>query len=151
MIGVDTVTEHDMHAGLREWARGWYATEAAVELLIRSFGGRFASAGQPWVRHRPAGYWLDCDALRDLTGGLSGGEQRVLSVVRTLASGEPLAEVASVLAGVDRDNLTLILAAFSHTAGAHQHTEYRRSDRADGRVQPVRLGPLVAWPGEGVA
>lgn len=38
------MTEHDTHAGLRDWGRGWYATEAAVELLIRSFGGRFASA-----------------------------------------------------------------------------------------------------------
>lgn len=149
MIGVDTMTDRDTHAGLREWARGWYATEAAVELLIRSFGGRFASAGQPWVRHRPAGFWLDSDALAEDTGRLSGGEQRVLTVVRTLASGEPLAEVASVLAGVDRDNLTLILAAFSHTSGAHEHTEYRRDGQ--GSATPYRPGPIVAWPGEGVA
>jgi len=149
VIGVDAMTEHDTHTGLREWARGWYATEAAVELLIRCFSGRFASAGQPWVRHRPTGFWLDSDALRELTGGLSGGEQRVLAVVRTLASGEPLAEVASVLAGVDRDNLTLILAAFSHASGAHEHIEYRRDGQ--GLATPYRPGPIVPWPGGGVA
>lgn len=146
MIGVDTMTERDTQAGLRDWARGWYATEAAVELLIRSFGGRFATVGQPWVRHRPAGFWLDTDALAEQTGALSGGEQRVLAVVRTLASGEPLAEVASVLAGVDRDNLTLILAAFSHTSGAHEHTEYRSN--GPGSLERFRLGPIVSWPGE---
>ena len=146
---MSTVTEHDTYAGLREWGRGWYATEAAVELLIRSFGGRFASAGQPWVRHRPAGFWLDTDALAEHTGALSGGEQRVVAVVRTLASGEPLAEVASILAGVDRDNLALILAALSHTSGAHEHTATRRTD--DGAWEFYRPGPLLPWPGEGVA
>ena len=33
--------------GLRRWARGAYAEEAAVELLVRSFGGRFCSTGYP--------------------------------------------------------------------------------------------------------
>ena len=66
-----------------------YALEAGVELLCRSFGGRFASPGQPWVRHRPGGFWSDRDALRELTGALSGGEQRVLAVVRSLACDGP--------------------------------------------------------------
>jgi hypothetical protein len=141
------MTEHDTHAGLREWGRGWYATEGAVELLIRSFGGRFASAGQPWVRRRSSGgFWLDGDALAEHTGALSGGEQRVLAVVRTLASGEPLTEVASILAGVDRDNLTLILAAFSHASGAHEHTATRRTE--DGTREFYRPGPLLPWPGD---
>jgi hypothetical protein len=149
VIGVSTMTEHEeTHAGLREWAQGWYATEAAVELLIRSFGGRFASAGQPWVRHRPAGFWLDSDALAEHMGALSGGEQRVLTVVWSLASGEPLAEVASILAGVDQDNLTLILAAFSHASGSHEHTA---ASRDGGLAQLNRPGPLVPWPGKGVA
>lgn len=133
----------DVVAGLRAWARGWYATEAAVELLVRAFGGRFATVGQPWVRRRPSGFWLDCDALGEHTGCLSSGEQRVLSVVRTLASGEPLAEVASVLAGVDRDNLALILAAFSHASGSHEHTDVRRNGD---QVEDYRPGPMVAWP-----
>lgn len=139
----------EVSAGLREWARGWNATEAAVELLIRSFEGRFASADQPWIRHRPGRFWLDTDALALFTGGLSGLEQQVLAVVRALASGQPLAEVASVLAGVDRDNLTLILAAFSHTAGSHEHTQVRR--HGDTTSSSSRPGPLVPWPAESPA
>ncbi|MCB0912482.1 MAG: hypothetical protein KDB60_12785 [Propionibacteriaceae bacterium] len=44
-------TDPDVVAdGLRAWARGIYPLEAAVELLIRSCGGRFASSGMPWVQ-----------------------------------------------------------------------------------------------------
>lgn len=135
--------------GLREWARGMYALEAGVELLCRSFGGRFASPGQPWVRHRAGGgYWLDCEALREFSGALSGGEQRVLRVVRALACDDPLTDLGMVLAGVDRDNLALILAAFSHASGSHEHSLVRRDG---GRAEMYRPGPVLAWPGEGVA
>ena len=130
-------------AGLREWARGGYATEAAVELLVRSFGGRFASPGEPWIRHRPHGYWLDVDALTNLTGSLSCGERRVLAVVAALASSGPLTELTDILAGVDRRHLHLILAALAHSGGSHEHTSIRQGHDAT-RFPP--LGPLVAWP-----
>lgn len=138
------MTERDTAVGLREWARGMYATEAAVELLLRSFGGRFASAGQPWIRHRVGGgFWLDCDALREFSGALSGGEQRVLAVVRALACDDPLADLSFVLAGVDRPNLVLILAAFSHASGSHEHSAVRRDGVTAQLYQP---GPVLAWP-----
>lgn len=137
------MTERDTAVGLREWARGMYATEAAVELLLRSFHGRFADAGQPWIRHRPGGFWLDCDALREFSGALSGGEQRVLAVVRALACDEPLADLSFVLSGVDRDNLALILAAFSHASGSHEHSDVLRDGAT---AQLYRPGPVFAWP-----
>ena len=130
-------------AGLREWARGGYATEAAVELLVRSFGGRFASCGEPWIRHRPRGYWLDVDVLADFTGSLSYGERRVLAVAEALASNGPLTELTDVLAGVDRRHLQLILAALAHAGGSHEHSGIRRADDA---IRFERLGPLVEWP-----
>jgi len=34
---------------LRAWARGMYTTEAATELLLRAFGGKFAAPGNPWI------------------------------------------------------------------------------------------------------
>lgn len=40
----------DTSAGLRAWAGGIYPLEVGVELLIRTSNGRFAGAGQPWVR-----------------------------------------------------------------------------------------------------
>jgi hypothetical protein len=47
-------------AELRDWARGCYSTEAAVELLIRARGGRFVEPGQPWLRTDDRGItWLD--------------------------------------------------------------------------------------------
>jgi hypothetical protein len=129
-------------SGLRAWGRGVYATEAAVELLVRSFGGRFASAGQPWIRHRPGGYWLDTGALAELSSGVSGGERRVLAVVQALASEGPLADLPGVLAGVDREHLRLMLAAFSHAAGSHQYSLMRRG----GQAGFYRPGPIVSWP-----
>jgi hypothetical protein len=135
--------DRDTVGGLRAWARGMYATEAAVELLVRAFSGRFASAGQPWIRHRPGGYWLDADALAQHTSSLSGGEQRVLAVVAALLSDQPLPDLAGILAGVDRGNLTLILAALSHAAGAHEHSEVRWDGPTAVYYRP---GPILAWP-----
>jgi hypothetical protein len=43
-------TSGGIAAELRNWARGCYSTEAAVELLIRARGGRFVDPGQPWLR-----------------------------------------------------------------------------------------------------
>lgn len=137
------MTAGEAVSGLRTWGRGMYATEAAVELLVRSFGGRFAEAGQPWIRYRPGGYWLDTDALAELSGGLSGGQWRVLAVVQALASDRPLADLPGVLAGVDRENLILILAAFSHAAGSHQHSLVRRDGLTASYYRP---GPIVPWP-----
>ena len=137
------MTAGEAVSGLRTWGRGMYATEAAVELLVRSFGGRFADAGQPWIRHRPGGYWLDTDALAEMSGGLSSGERRVLAVVKALASDRPLDDLPDVLVGVDREQLTLILAALSHAAGSHQHSLVGRDALTASYYRP---GPVVPWP-----
>ncbi|MGI8457474.1 MAG: hypothetical protein ACR2LI_05125 [Propionibacteriaceae bacterium] len=136
-----------VHASLRAWASGSYGDEAAVELLIRSFDGRFALPGWPWVapRERPGEYWLDAEAINQATGQLSGGEQRVLAVVAALADSQPLERnLADVISGVDRNNQTLILAALSHAGGAHQHNDYQR--RSDGTYAISEAGALVPWP-----
>jgi hypothetical protein len=136
-----------VHASLRGWARGAYGDEAAVELLIRSFGGRFALPSWPWIapREGPGEYWLDADAISLATGQLSGGEQRVLAVVAALAGSEPLGRsLVDVISGVDRDNQTLILAALSHAGGSHQHNDYQR--RADGTYTVIEAGALFSWP-----
>jgi len=136
-----------VHASLRAWARGSYGDEAAVELLIRSFDGRFALPGWPWVapRQRPGEYWLDADAINPAIGQLSGGEQRVLAVVAALAGSQQLEwNLAEVISGVDRGNQTLILAALSHAGGSHQHSDYQR--RPDGTYTIAEAGPLFPWP-----
>lgn len=135
--------------GLRRWARGAYAEEAAVELLVRSFEGRFASTGYEWVRacDAPGWFWLDGETLRDATCHLSGGKRRVLAVVGALVSGPALVDLADVTSGLDRPHLALVLAALAHAGGSHEHTDFTVQGA---RVEFRRLGPLVGWPALGM-
>ena len=131
--------------GLRRWARGAYAEEAAVELLVRAFGGRFASIRCRWVREcdRPGWFWLDGERLINDTGALSGGERRVLAVAGSLVSGASLSDLDSLLAGLDRPNLELVLAALAHAAGSHEQIDAH----VEGDLLVYRrLGPVLAWP-----
>lgn len=65
--------DHQAAQDLRACAKGIYTIEAAVELLIRFQGGRFASPGDPWIvapREERRGnmqsrHWLDVDQLTD--------------------------------------------------------------------------------------
>lgn len=131
---------------LREWARGCYAQEAAVELLFRAFGGRFTSSAYPWVisdDEEDGWFWLDGEQLATATGCLSGGEQRVLALAGALVSGAPVPDLGGLLAGMDRTNLHLVLAAFAHAGGSHEQVEaLLNGDELAWR----RHGPLLAWP-----
>lgn len=135
--------------GLRRWARGAYAEEAAVELLVRSFGGRFASTSWEWVRtcDAPGWFWLDDEPLFHGTDALSGGERRVLAIAGALVSGPTLVDLADVASGLDRSHLALVLAALAHAGGSHEHSDFTVQA---GETVFRRLGPLVAWPGAGV-
>jgi hypothetical protein len=141
------MTSTDTTQSLRAWARGLYTTEAAVEVLVRAFGGRFTQPGWPWIEpgDEPGSYWLDVEELTDdTTGALSGGERRLLAVVASLAGGQRV-DLAGALPGLDRDNVALVLAAVAHTAGTHQHSELV-VDPATGTAGVVRLASLYPWP-----
>jgi hypothetical protein len=131
--------------GLRRWACGLLGLEAAVELLLRSWGGWFATPGWPWIRVENGCVWLDPDQIPANAAELSGGEQRVLAVVDALASGRPLPDLAGVLAGLDRATLELVIAAMAHAGGSHSHSAMVRGS-APGRAVIEVLPPLVAWP-----
>jgi hypothetical protein len=74
---------------------------------------------------------------------LSGGERRLLAVVAALTGGPPPADLGGTLAGLDRANQALVLAALSHAGGSHEHKAVRLT--ADGpMLEP--LGPLLDWP-----
>ncbi|WP_037364403.1 hypothetical protein [Nakamurella lactea] len=108
---------------LREWARGSYTDEAATELLIRGFRGRFAELGQPWIK--PAGpgtSWIDWDAITpDTVGPLSGGERRYLGITASIGGGLPVNLHDDL--HLDRGLLELVLAAMAHAAGSHEQSE----------------------------
>ena len=72
-------------AGLRRWALGAPSDQAAVELLVRCFGGRFVRPGVAWVRPcAPAWYWLDGDDLAAYADTVTGEERRVLTLAAVL-------------------------------------------------------------------
>jgi hypothetical protein len=77
--------------GLRSWAEGSLADQAAVELLTSYGNGRHVRIGVAWVRPcaRPGWYWLDADALADYAATRTGDEQRVLALAARLVDGNP--------------------------------------------------------------
>ena len=137
----------DVVEGLRSWSRGDYAEEAGVELLVRAFAGRFIDPNWPWIRpcDRAGWYWVDTDSIPANWGVLSGGERRVLSVAAALIGDLPLDDLGTTLAGLDRTNLELVLAAVSHAGGSHQHSGLADDD---GQLRLLRLPALFGWPAE---
>ena len=145
----------DVESALLRAAVGDYALEAAVLLLANSghwlprlhAAGLITIAlddpvdGGPWA----AVQWAELDpALRTGTISGPGGQLRLLRAAASLADGQPV-DLADLTAGLDRAELTLLLAALSHAAGSHEHREVVR-DR-DGAPHPgPPLGPVVGWP-----
>ena len=131
------------HAALRSWARGLPGLEAAVELLLRSCGGRLADWSWPWIRVNDGCLWFDPDQISTDAAGLSQLELRVLTIAETLASGRPIGHLADLLRGLDRGTLRLVLAAFSHAGDSHTRTAIATD--STGMIRWARLDPIVGW------
>jgi hypothetical protein len=130
---------------LRAWAKGSLPCEAATELLLRAFDGRFAGPGWSWMV-RDAEYgntYIDFDAIPVHTGGLSGGEKRFLSIVASIGGSWPLI-LNDALPGLDRNLLDLVLAAVAHAAGSHQGAVM--TENPDGSMSIDHTGTLYPWP-----
>jgi len=131
---------------LRAWAKGDYTFEAATELLIRAFGGRYAAANRPWIRKDESDGkpWIDFEAIPEYIGGSSGGERRFLLLVASIAGNEPVV-LSDVVPGLDRDNLSLVLAAIAHAGGSHQHADIRHHEDGTATLSG-KLESLYPWP-----
>lgn len=128
---------------LRAWAKGSYTLEAATELLIRAFDGRYAEVGRPWVRADDGHPWIDFESIPDFIGGSSSGERRFLMLAASLAADVPVV-IGDLVAGLDRENLDLVLAAIAHAGGSHEHSDVRESN---GSVTVHgMLDSLHPWP-----
>jgi hypothetical protein len=134
-------------SGLRAWARGLYATEAAVELLVRAHGGRLVEAGQPWIGTDDSRWvWLEPYQLTGrATAGLSGGERRLLAVVASLAGGRPI-DLSDILTGLDRDAAALVCAAVADASGSHEHADMVVDPGRGVGFARGRLPSLYPWP-----
>jgi hypothetical protein len=137
---------------LRAWAKGMYTIEAATELLIRGFGGKFAARGNPWVHtsSEPQGpgqvsAWIDFAAVPEEAGVLSGGERRFLILAASLAEDVPVV-LGDVVPGLDRENLDLVLAAIAHAGGSHQHSDVRFNQDGSMSLGEGYLDSLHPWP-----
>lgn len=132
---------------LRAWAQGMYTYEAATELLLRAFKGNFAAAGQPWIRtdEHTGKPWIDFDAIPGNIGGASSGERSVLLLAASIAADAPIA-LGDAVAGLDRDNLSLVLAAIAHAGGSHEQSDVQTD--ADGAIVSFggKLESLYPWP-----
>jgi hypothetical protein len=123
---VSTLTQ--IHAALRAQARGLYAVEASVDLLInhreflcrREFLDRF-------IRHATATTDGAADiatvdwpaAIAALEAGklpCSGGEHRILRIAASLAAGIP-ADLRDCITGLDHNNVQLVISAILHASG----------------------------------
>lgn len=137
---------------LRAWARGMYTTEAATELLLKAFGGKFAAPGNPWVHTstEPEGpgqvrAWIDFAAIPEEVGPLSGGERRFLMLAASLAEDVPVV-LGDLVSGLDRENLDLVLSAIAHAGGSHQHSDIRFNEDGSMSLGKGYLDSLHPWP-----
>ena len=118
-------------AELRTWARGCHSTEAAVELLIRARGGRFAESGQPWLRTDDRGItWLDPEVIGRYSDAVSSGDRHILALVEALAFGKPLEHVGGLMASLDPYHLGLVLAVLRHAGGGSGSARNSSEDSA---------------------
>lgn len=111
---------------MRADARGVYAAEAAVELLIAhewwlhrdDFVDAFV-ATDPTGSDTPAA-WIDWSgAVAALDGGrlpCSSGEAQVLRVAASLAAGVPV-DLRNALCGLDGDTVVAVAGAVAHAGG----------------------------------
>lgn len=103
----------------RQWARGIYATEAAVELLARGLKPEMLRSDRPWVRTSEIGNttYVDAKRLLEYTGGWSSGETLVVDVALSLLDDEPFK--LSDIARRDGTHTRLVLAAIAHASGVY--------------------------------
>ncbi len=126
---------HDLHRGIRAWAKGMYPLEAGAELLCRTdWARRIWQAG--WVEASDSGEYAYPKVGEFLAhaGYLSGGERRQVTViasflgqlVRMSDDKEGVvppydAQMYGALPGVDEGFIRLVQSAVGHCAGLHEH------------------------------
>ena len=125
------------HEQLRAWAKGNYPLEAATELLIRAFDGRFVEAGWPWIHPTKHGQWIDFATIPVQIGSLSGGEQRLLRIAASIGSSKTSVNLGDCVNGLDRPRLQLVLAAVARAAGSHEESGITIAH--DGTICATRL------------
>lgn len=103
--------------GLRAWALGCRADEAAVELLARlSVDGWCVSPLRSWVRPcpRPGWYWLDGHQLTAQLGALPVRDQPIAALAALLTGSPTADDLGSLLAEVPAQHRAFVRAALTY-------------------------------------
>jgi len=141
---------------LRAWPKGMHTTAAAVELLIRGFGGRFAAPGNPWIQPREhVGHWADLEAIPGNIGAPSTGERAYLLITASIGLGGtdgPAINLSDTIPALGREQLTP--RPSGHRPRQRQPPIQRHRNRPDHRNteyhparQPVPVARLIRqWP-----
>ena len=109
-----TTPKTDLDGALRAWARGDFAAEAAVDLLL--WQNRVISPHAPWINVQSDYAAIDPDRLANDVAGLSGGERRVVAIAASLLGGPPV-DLRDALGNLDDAVTRKVLAALSHACG----------------------------------
>jgi len=109
------MSEHEDQ--LRAWAKGMLTYEAATEMLIRGFNGRFAGRGNAWVRMDDGKPWINFESIPENIDALSGGERRFLRIAASLADYATPVSLGDTVPGLDARHTRLVLAAIAHAGG----------------------------------
>ncbi|MDR1441197.1 MAG: hypothetical protein LBJ02_02205 [Bifidobacteriaceae bacterium] len=115
-------TGNSLAGEVRNWAKGTYRAEAAVELLLTGMRGRLAYRGAPWIE--PLGTdqagkayaRVNPAELVEQSGPLSSGERFVAKVVANLLDNQTLVPLADI-ARLDTSEARIVLGALRHAAG----------------------------------
>jgi hypothetical protein len=123
-----TAATGQLHQALRACAAGIYPAEAGVGLLTghdtwlhrRDFTGPFVHTGVSLTDRITAMAEVDwAAAITALDAGdlpCSGGEQRMLRLAASIASGTPVS-LRDTLTGIDHRNVQLVITAVLHASG----------------------------------
>ncbi len=143
-----------VHEDLRAWAKGIHTSGAAVELLIRGFGGRFAAPSNPWIQPREhIGHWADLEAIPGNIRALSSGERAYLLITASIGLGGsdgPVINLSDTIPALDPEQLTLVLAGIAHANGSHQSSGIE-IDPITGTASITQHASLYPWPDDAPA
>ncbi len=147
----------DLEEAMRNWAHGTHATEAGVELLIRSGLARRGEVRAIWRVTYANSLILDRPSLASAvaSNAMSGGERRLFAIAASLLDGVSCpVDLGDAAATIDRANMRLVLAAVSHAAGTHQEgplPDWMADLVPEHPSEPVDpetgyYAPLYPWP-----
>lgn len=114
-------TSEEHRRELQNWAAGDNAREAATDLLLHEFDGRFAAADKPWIQCGAHGPWVDFASIPAAAGSYASGGQSFLRLVASLGSPDVNINLYRDFFGLDRKLQRAVADSLRAAAGPAVH------------------------------